>query len=71
VDLLQATSDKITLIESKSGETIAGDFFDAMEVLGTEFTQPKTPIEVDKVLVYGGAESMTRRDVRVTAWNEL
>ena len=71
VDLLQATSDEITLIESKSGETIAGDFFDAMEVLGTEFTQPKTPIEVDKVLVYGGAESMTRRDVRVTAWNEL
>ncbi len=71
VDLLQATSDKITLIESKSGETIGSDFFDAMEALEAELTKPKPPIDVTKVLVYGGAESVTRRGVRVTAWNAL
>jgi predicted AAA+ superfamily ATPase len=71
VDLLQTTSDKITLIESKSGETIGGDYFDALEALEVELTKPKAAVEVDKVLVYGGDESMTRHGVRVIAWNAL
>jgi hypothetical protein len=64
--LVQAGSNLLA-IEIKSGQTVAADFFDALERFQALL---KTP-SIAPFLVYGGSSSQARTTVQVVAWGDL
>lgn len=67
VDLLVEAGKKLLAIEIKSGQTVADDFFAALEV----FSALVDDRNVQPVLVYGGEESQKRTQSHVVAWSDL
>lgn len=65
VDLVVERRDGLVLVETKSGRTIAADFFDALtaasEIIGAGA----------RVLVYGGDSGQRRTNAEVVAWSDL
>ncbi|MFH2202669.1 MAG: ATP-binding protein [Elusimicrobiota bacterium] len=64
VDFLLDFGARLVPIEAKSGQTIAGDFFDALERWRALAGRKDGPA----ALVYGGGESFRRRGVAVHPW---
>lgn len=64
VDLIVDRGDHLVPIEIKSGQTMAGDFFQALDYWRTLAKQPESPA----ALVYGGDSSSMRHHVAVTSW---
>lgn len=71
VDLVQVQDGKTVLVEAKSGQTIAGDFFTGLHAAEPLLYGQKSSNEVEKRLVYGGLEAYRRCDVDVVPWLEL
>lgn len=68
VDLLIERASGITAVETKSGRTVAPDFFRGLDILESRLDDH---IELDRVLVYGGSRSFIQSGTRVFSWNEL
>lgn len=67
VDLLVQAGSNLLAIEIKSGQTVAADFFDALERFQTLLGTPS----IAPFLVYGGSRSQARTTVQVLAWSDL
>ncbi len=71
VDLVIEDGGSLIAVETKSGQTIASDFFAGLEsfrALAAE-SRPSRPAEA--FLVYGGAETQKRSAAEVVSWADL
>lgn len=70
LDLIIEHGDRLSLIECKSGQTVATDFFASLdrtsEILGEQEDAPSK-----RVLLYGGTSKQTRGDTRVLGWRDV
>lgn len=56
----------VVLVEVKSGQTVAGDFFK-----GIRYFQKLSADLKYSSIVYGGDESYTRENTRIVSWRDL
>lgn len=69
VDLVVTDSSHTTLVEVKSGATIASDWFTPLrDLLSRDWNPAAAP---SAVLAYGGEQTQQRHGVRVQPWREL
>jgi uncharacterized protein len=71
VDLVVDDGARLWLVESKSGQTLAGDWFRGLAAAAEASRVEHPHKEVVPVLVYGGEEELTRSGVRVVPWAEV
>jgi len=71
VDLLIEEGMRIDAVESKSGATIASDFFDNLRRFSERLTNASQTYEVNGYLIYGGSSSQQRSDVSVLRWQDV
>jgi hypothetical protein len=71
VDLIEQQTDRMRMVEAKSGETIANDSFDSMEALEKLLINKSVREKIEKQLEYGGSEAFVHNNVRVVPWNAL
>ena len=71
VDFIEPQTERIVMVEAKSGETIASDSFDAMRALEKRLVEKGANETIEKQLVYGGSETFVRDGVQVTPWDAL
>ncbi len=67
VDLIIEDGRALLAVETKSGQTIAGDFFAGLE----SFMAMAAPRQPKSFLVYGGAETQKRSLAEVVSWSDL
>ena len=65
VDLLIENGEKLLPVEIKSGQTVSSSMFS-----GLDYWQKLSQSE-DGMLIYGGAESYTRKGMKVRSWQEI
>jgi hypothetical protein len=58
-------------VETKSGQTIAGDFFAGLESFRALVAESQPALHPKNLLVYGGAESQKRSVAEVVSWSDL
>ncbi len=68
VDLLEVDGAAARLVEIKSAETIAGDFFKGLHQFAQVLVDGKMFQVVEKEVVYGGSQALTREGVKVIPW---
>ncbi len=61
----------VTLVESKSGQTIAADFFDALQQVREIVSADFAIRDVELVLLYGGYSGQRRAAATVLAWRDV
>lgn len=71
VDLIIAEGNRVTLVEAKSGATIASDFTHAVDRLAHSIRQQPSPPQVDTQVVYGGATRQSRGTTHMCPWHEI
>ena len=71
VDLVLASGSDVTLIEAKSGATVASDFTQAVDRLAHGVRQRAPEARVTTRVVYGGATRQTRGDTLILPWHEI
>ena len=71
VDLVLADAQRVTLIEAKSGATIASDFTHAVDRLAQGLRQRDPQLTVSTRVIYGGAARQTRGDTELLPWHEV
>jgi predicted AAA+ superfamily ATPase len=71
VDFIEPLADRTLLVEAKSGETVASDYFQAMNALEKLLSGRGADEKIEKQLVYGGGEASVRSGVQVLPWNTL
>ncbi len=71
VDLVQLVDRTTVLVEAKSGETVGGDFFRNLHALQQLLEQHGDVGPVEKRLVYGGGQALTRNGVQVIPWSTV
>lgn len=71
VDLLIEEGERLIAAETKSGATVAGDFFAALERLGEEAGERVPHLAFDPRLVYGGRSVQRRSGGTAIPWNRL
>ena len=67
IDFVIADGEKLTPVEVKSGQTVAGDFFAGLRFWRTLAGDPAAPA----ALVYGGDRSFRREGFTVYRWSDL
>jgi len=67
VDLVIETGDRLLAVETKSGQTIASDFFRGLDL----FEKRAGAASVTKVLVHGGDAAHDRHGTRLVPWNAM
>ena len=71
VDAVIETGSQLHLIEIKSGETIASDWFAGLEYWRAALKGDKAQGSIKTWLVYGGATAQTRSAAEVLPWTDL
>lgn len=71
VDLLIDLGDRFIAVETKSGQTVAGDFFANLERLTTELPEAFAERSLEARVVYGGDTPQRRREIDVVPWHQL
>ncbi len=71
VDFIEPQTDRILMVEAKSGETLGSDYFQALQALEKLLVDRGASEKIDKQLVYGGSEACVRSGVQVVPWNTL
>jgi predicted AAA+ superfamily ATPase len=71
VDLVSADAAGITLIEAKSGATIASDFTDGVDRLARALRQRDPHRPVSTRVVYGGEAAQVRGGTQLLPWREV
>lgn len=66
VDLLVESGKSLTAVEIKSARTVSSDFFKQLK-----YFAGLKGVRADRVLVYGGEESVRREGVRVRTWHQV
>ncbi|MBC8087297.1 MAG: ATP-binding protein [Phycisphaerae bacterium] len=71
VDLIVAEGDAVTLIEAKSGATIASDFTHAVDKLAQEVRLRSPQLQLRTRVVYGGVTRQSRGVTQLFPWREI
>lgn len=71
LDLVIEDGTSLELIEIKSGQTIAADFFATIEALAPIFARQPGIADVKKTMIYGGTTAPSRGGTRVIGWASL
>jgi predicted AAA+ superfamily ATPase len=71
VDLIVEHAEALTLVEAKSGATVASDFFQPLSRLASLLEGAGEWRDLEQVLVYGGSTGQRRTDSVVLPWGEL
>jgi uncharacterized protein len=71
VDLIIEDGRSLLAIETKSGQTVASDFFAGLESFHTFATELQPARHPKAFLVYGGAETQKRSVAEVVSWSNL
>ena len=71
VDLIATDANTVTLIEAKSGATIAGDFTDAVDRLANGVQQRSPQLAIATRVIYGGSSRQTRGTTQLVPWREV
>lgn len=71
IDLLLDLGDRLVAVESKSGQTVAGDFFTQLERLRAGMPGIPAGRRLETRVVFGGDAPQRRRDTEVVPWHRL
>lgn len=71
VDLILELGRKLLVVETKSGQTVAADFFTGMESFAAAAGADPFGREVHGFVVYGGSERQSRATAQVVPWSDL
>jgi uncharacterized protein len=71
VDLIVSDAQSVTLIEAKSGATIASDFTYAVDRLAATVRQRAPELTVETRVIYGGTSRQTRGATQLVPWREV
>lgn len=71
IDLIVDRGDALLAVETKSGATVANDFFKALEHFGERLAETAPPTELTKIVVYGGSELQRRSSFEVMPWSAV
>ncbi len=71
VDLIATDASTVTLIEAKSGATIASDFTHAVDRLAQGIHQRAPQLAVETRVIYGGIAPQTRGTTQLLPWREV
>lgn len=71
VDAVVSRGDEIVAVETKSGETVARDFFSGLDHFSRMLASKSRPVDLAKVLVYGGSRAQDRSEAVVLPWSEV
>jgi predicted AAA+ superfamily ATPase len=71
VDLIVEDGRALLAVETKSGQTIANDFFAGLESFQSMAAASHPPRKPKSFLVYGGAETQKRSIAEVVSWSDL
>ena len=71
VDLILAEGNTVTLIEAKSGATIASDFTRAVDKLAQDVRLRSPELSIHTSVIYGGATRQRRGDTHVLPWRDV
>jgi len=71
IDLLVRNGSTTTLVEMKSGQTVAPDAYEVLDKVGALLVKrdPLGVSELQRMIVYGGDESVTHLGTQVLPWN--
>jgi len=69
VDIVVTNGEGSTLVEVKSGATVADDWLDGLRALLARGWDAETTLNA--VVVYGGEQARRRHEIRVQPWREL
>jgi predicted AAA+ superfamily ATPase len=71
VDAVLERGDCLLAVETKSGRTIAADFFTGLEAFSGRLRSSRQKPRVRRALVYGGDDAQTRSEVDVVPWSHV
>jgi len=71
VDLLVELGRSILAVETKSGRTVAADYFDGLKAFTAAVSADTARRTVEGFVVYGGGETQRRSSATVVPWSEL
>jgi predicted AAA+ superfamily ATPase len=71
VDVIVEDGRALLAVETKSGQTIAGDFFAGLESFQSLAATSHPPRQPKSFLVYGGTETQKRSIAEVVSWSDL
>ena len=71
VELIVDDPSAALAIEVKSGQTVAADFFAALDAVPDSLRGFAAGRELRKVMVFGGDQPAHRRGVRVLPWHQV
>jgi hypothetical protein len=71
VDVVVELGRELLAVETKSGQTVAGDFFAGLETFASLIASSRLRREVRGFVVYGGAEHQRRSSGTVVPWSGL
>ncbi|OFV86744.1 MAG: AAA family ATPase [Acidobacteria bacterium RBG_16_68_9] len=71
VDAVLDRGTELVAVETKSGQTVANDFFDALHAFVDVLTSRKRAPRVTSLVVYGGTQRQRRADATVIPWSKL
>jgi predicted AAA+ superfamily ATPase len=71
VDAVVDRATELIAVESKSGQTVADDFFSALQAFGDAIRSRKSPPKVTPIVVYGGDRPQRRAEVKVVPWGSI
>jgi predicted AAA+ superfamily ATPase len=71
VDIVVERGDALLAVETKSGQTIAADFFAGLAAFTRLLRSMRHPPKVRPILIYGGAAAQRRSDAEVLPWSAM
>lgn len=71
VDAVLERGDALVAVETKSGRTVAGDFFTGLDAFARQLGRSPHAPDLKRVLVYGGDEAQQRSAVDVVPWSQV
>lgn len=71
VDAVVELGRSLLAVEAKSGQTIASDYFTALETFTSLSASARPPRSVRSFVVYAGADSQRRSRTTIVPWSEL
>jgi predicted AAA+ superfamily ATPase len=71
VDAVIERGDMLLAVETKSGQTVAEDFFTALHAFARQVESRHHAPAVQRVLVYGGDTGQQRSDAHVVPWSQV
>ena len=71
VDAVLDRGDALVAVDTKSGQTVAGDFMSTLARFQVSIGHAIRPKAVESVLVHGGDRPERRSTARVVPWNQV